>query len=87
MTKTSFHVLFETAAGYALFSILETEEIGMLSASVQEAMADLSVLQRFVKLRAFQTFSSAENALANITAISQVFPSKSPNMIIAFNDP
>jgi hypothetical protein len=30
MTTTSFHVLFESASGFALFNVLENEEIGNL---------------------------------------------------------
>jgi len=30
MTSTSFYTLFESASGYALFSVLENEEIGSL---------------------------------------------------------
>jgi hypothetical protein len=30
MTTTSFYTLFESASGYALFSVLENEEIGSL---------------------------------------------------------
>jgi hypothetical protein len=30
MATTSFYVLYESASGYGLFSVLETEEIGNL---------------------------------------------------------
>jgi hypothetical protein len=35
MTSTSFYTLFESASGYALFSILQNEEIGSLLQEVQ----------------------------------------------------
>ena len=34
MTSTGFNVLYESAAGYALFSVLEGEEIGSLVTEV-----------------------------------------------------
>jgi hypothetical protein len=34
MSTTSFHVLFESASGYGLFSILESDEIGALLSEV-----------------------------------------------------
>jgi hypothetical protein len=40
MTTTSFHVLFESASGYGLFSVLESEEIGSLLTEVRFAMRD-----------------------------------------------
>jgi nucleolar protein 56 len=38
---------------------------------VQETVGDLSLFGRVVKLKAFQPFSSAENALENINSISE----------------
>ena len=35
MTTTSFYALFESASGYALFSILEAEEIGAFLEEVE----------------------------------------------------
>jgi nucleolar protein 56 len=67
----SFFVLFESAAGYALFSVLESEEIGSLTEEVQAGMTDLSRFQRIVKMIAFSPFLTAEDALENINAISE----------------
>ncbi|CAI5738717.1 unnamed protein product [Hyaloperonospora brassicae] len=64
-------VLFESASGYALFEVVESEEIGGLVAEVQAAIADVSSFGRIVKLKAFQPFTSAENALENINNISE----------------
>ena len=36
MSTTSFNVLFESASGYAIFSVLEGEEIGALLAEVNK---------------------------------------------------
>jgi hypothetical protein len=37
MSTTSFFTLFESASGWALFSILEAEEIGALVADVSRS--------------------------------------------------
>eukprot|EP01035_Chromulina_nebulosa_P031128 gene31128-41472_t len=70
MTTTSFYVLFESASGFGLFSVLESEEIGALIKEVQAGQTDISRFQRVVKMIAFHPFESAENALENINAIT-----------------
>ena len=71
MTSTSFYTLFESAAGYALFSILEGEEAGVLMDEVAASMNDLSRFQRIAKMVAFMPFDRAENALENINAVTE----------------
>ena len=71
MTTTSFYTLFESASGYGLFSVIESEEIGSLLEEVQAGMTDLARFQRIVKMIAFHPFDSAENALENINAITE----------------
>lgn len=71
MTSTSFFTLFESASGYGLFSVLESEEIGSLLEEVQASINDLSKFQRIVKLVAFLPFDTAENALENMNAITE----------------
>jgi nucleolar protein 56 len=71
MATTSFYVLFESAAGYALFSILESDEISNLVAEVQNGHSDFSKFQRIVKMISFLPFLTAESALENINAISE----------------
>lgn len=71
MATTSFYTLFESASGYGLFSVLESEEIGSLLEEVQAGVTDLSRFQRIVKMTAFYPFDSAENALENINAITE----------------
>lgn len=71
MASTSFYTLFESASGYALFSILESEEIGSLLEEVQASMNDLSRFQRIVKMVGFLPFDTAENALENMNAITE----------------
>jgi len=63
--------LFESASGYALFDVVESEEIAVLLDEVQKGVQDLAKFGRVVKLKAFQPFVSAESALENINSISE----------------
>lgn len=65
------HVLFEHAAGYALFAIKEVEEIGMLLPQVEESILNIAKFNSMVSLAAFFPFKSAQAALENINAISE----------------
>ncbi|KAG7481273.1 hypothetical protein MATL_G00064730 [Megalops atlanticus] len=65
------HVLFEHAAGYALFAVKEVEEIGMLLPQVEESVLNIGKFNNMVKLSAFFPFKSAQGALENINAISE----------------
>ncbi|CAN0242669.1 unnamed protein product, partial [Phaeothamnion confervicola] len=64
-------VLHEAASGYALLEVTEVEEVGSLLEEVQKSVADLQRFGRTVKLKAFQPFTTAENALENMNAISE----------------
>ncbi|TRY95113.1 hypothetical protein DNTS_003840 [Danionella cerebrum] len=66
------HVVFEHAAGYALFAVKEVEEIGMLLPQVVEAsVLNVGKFSSVVNLSAFFPFKSAQTALENINAISE----------------
>ncbi|XP_040275386.1 nucleolar protein 56 isoform X3 [Bufo bufo] len=65
------HVLFEHAAGYALFAVREVEEIGMLLPQVEESLLNIGKFNSIVKLAAFFPFKSAHSALENANAISE----------------
>ena len=64
-------MLFESASGYALFSVLENDEIASLTEEVQAGVSDLARFQRIVKMIAFHPFDTAENALENMNAITE----------------
>lgn len=64
-------VLFEHAAGYAIFKVSEFEETGMLVPQVEESVTDLSRFNSVVKLVGFSPFKTALSALENINAISE----------------
>merc|ERR1712002_970346 len=65
------HVLFEHAAGYALFAVKEVEEIGMLLPQVEESVLNIGKFNSMVSLAAFFPFRSAQAALENMNAISE----------------
>ncbi|XP_041744556.1 nucleolar protein 56 [Coregonus clupeaformis] len=65
------HVLFEHAAGYALFVVKEVEEIGMLLPQVEDCVLNIGKFNGMVSLAAFFPFKSAQAALDNINAISE----------------
>ncbi|XP_036385916.1 nucleolar protein 56 isoform X2 [Megalops cyprinoides] len=65
------HVLFEHAAGYALFAVKEVEEIGMLLPQVEDSVLNIGKFNNVVKLAAFFPFKSAQSALENINAVSE----------------
>lgn len=71
MSSTSFYTLFESSSGWALFEVLESEEIGAMVQEVQRGVQDFSRFQRVVKLSAFSPFESAESALENMTAVTE----------------
>eukprot|EP00899_Mesostigma_viride_P011035 jgi/Mesvir1/19933/Mv13200-RA.2 len=64
-------VLFESASGYALFEVLEMDEMNRTGAAVQESVLDMDRFGRVVKLTAFKPFSSAANALEQVNAVSE----------------
>ncbi|CAB9517054.1 Nucleolar protein 58 [Seminavis robusta] len=67
-SKTLF-TLLECAAGYALFEVVAFEEIGSLLED--NVVTDLKRFGRAVKLKGFQPFESAHEALENANAISE----------------
>ena len=64
-------VLFEHAAGYAVFRCRDVEDIGSLLPEIQEAMADFAHFSSIVTLEAFSPFKTGANALENINCISE----------------
>jgi len=65
------YILFETASGYSLFSRTKSKEIGITTADVQESIVDISRFNKILQLTAFQPFTSLENSLENINAVSE----------------
>ena len=69
--QSKLFVLFEHAAGFAVFSIKEFEEVGMLLPQVEASVTDLSRFNAVVKLIGFSPFKTALAALENINSISE----------------
>lgn len=67
----SFFTLYESSAGYALLEVVAIEEINPTDKANQQTITDLALFSRSIKLKAFQPFSSAEDALENANAISE----------------
>jgi len=65
------YLLFESAAGYAVFERVASEEISIMSPEVQESLQNLEKFSALVKLKSFLPFSSAEQSLEQINAISE----------------
>ncbi|XP_038552268.1 nucleolar protein 56 [Micropterus salmoides] len=65
------HVLFEHAAGYALYAVKEVEDIGMLLPQVEQSVLSIGKFNSMVSLAAFFPFKSAQAALENMNAISE----------------
>ncbi|OAF71827.1 Nucleolar protein 56 [Intoshia linei] len=67
----SLFILFEHATGYALFDVVEFEEIGFLEGNIEYNVTDYSRFKSVVKLTSFLPFKGGLNALDNINAISE----------------
>ena len=64
-------ILYESASGYCLFEKEEFDEAGGQLSKIQKAIHDLERFSKMVKLSAYQPFTTAVEALEQITAIAQ----------------
>ena len=65
-------VLYESAAGYALFNIVESgDDVGIMLSTVQSSVLDLGLFSKMCKLESFLPFTSAADALQNINDVSE----------------
>lgn len=87
MSEPNFFTLFEAAAGYALVEVVSLEEINPGAESNQNSMTDLKLFSRSIKLKAFQPFASAEDALENANAISEHAMTESLKNFLEMNLP
>ena len=62
-------ILFETAAGYALFEKEEFDEVGTELDQAQKAITSFDKFALLLKLKAYQPFKTTDEALENINAI------------------
>jgi len=74
-------ILYETASGYCLFEKDEYDETGGSLSKVQKAISSLEKFSKMVTFVAYQPFTTAEEALENITTIAAA---KVPNTLKNF---
>jgi nucleolar protein 56 len=65
------YLLSESAAGYALYQVVQSEEIGARTKEFLEALVDVSTFSKLVKLVSFAPFKNAAHALENANDISE----------------
>ena len=65
------YLLSESAAGYALYEVTQSEEIGARTREFLETLKDLYTFSRLVNLISFTPFKNAAHALENINDISE----------------
>jgi NOP5NT (NUC127) domain len=70
-----------------LLEVVEAEEVGSLLDEVQASVTDLQRFSRTVKLKAFQPFTSAENALENMNAVSEQIVTQDLHNFLEMNLP
>lgn len=63
-------ILYESAAGYALFEREEMEVITVALPKIQAAITSMENFSKLVKLKAFTPFTNSEKALENIKAVA-----------------
>ena len=65
------YILYEAAAGYSVFEVVEAEEIGAKISEVEASVLDLKLFSKFVKFKSFVPFKDAADALSNINDVSE----------------
>jgi len=80
-------VLFEHAAGYALFRVREFEEVAAFLPQVEEAISDVSKFSSVVNLIGFYPFKTAADALSNINSVSEGIVSDDLKLFLETNMP
>jgi len=65
------YILFESASGYGVFDVVESDQIGQLLSKVQQSITDPRKFSEIVKMKGFQPFVSPEDALENQMAVSE----------------
>lgn len=65
------YLLSESAAGYALYQVVQSEEIGARTKEFLESLSDISTFSKLVKLVSFSPFKNAAHALENANDVSE----------------
>ncbi|RWS04751.1 ribosome biogenesis protein - Nop58p/Nop5p-like protein, partial [Dinothrombium tinctorium] len=87
MASGVLYVLYEHAAGYALFRVKEFEEVSAFLPQVEKASLDFVKFKGLVQLVAFQPFKSGPNALDNVNCISEGVVHDDLNVFLETNLP
>jgi len=66
-----YFILFESAAGFALFEKKGLDEVANQDQKIQDSIADFQRFASLVKMKAFSPFSSPEDALSNQNDVSE----------------
>lgn len=78
------YVLFETAAGFALFKVIKDKKLEKLD-SLHESFADGESANKVVKLKAFAKFKDTKDAMKSIEKLMKGKVSKSLNKFLTKN--
>ena len=81
------YLLYEAAAGYSIYEIIEAEEIGAKMAEVEESILDLKLFSKLVKFKSFLPFKDAQDALANVNDVSEGIVNDSLRSFLELNLP
>jgi len=65
------HLLYESASGYALFTVALHDEVANSTKQFQDSLADLHKFGKMVQLKSFAPFTSAAHALENANDVSE----------------
>jgi hypothetical protein len=65
------HLLYESASGYAIFSVSLHDEVANSTKQFQDSIADLHKFGQMVQLKSFAPFTSAAHALENANDVSE----------------
>lgn len=78
------HVLFETAAGFALFKVTKDKKLEKLD-KLHESFADAEGANSVVKLKAFAKFKDTKDAMKSIEKLMKGKVSKGLNKFLTKN--
>lgn len=71
LTMSLSHLLYESASGYAIFSVSLQDEVANATKQFQDSIADLHKFGQMVQLKSFAPFTSAAHALENANDVSE----------------
>ena len=80
--------LYESAAGYALFEVVESgDDVAIMLDQVQAAVLELGLFSKMCKLKSFLPFTTAAQALQNCNDVSEGIMSDELKSFLELNLP